>query len=134
MLKITGMRKRALIFVLILVSLSSISAKTPVYPVDGQIGQCVPSDYDEEHEFLSQALSEPYSFEWAEQYLHPKFKKNIALVYSSLLSEVLPVSSALYSRSSIGADGTYVIAVRLADSGKTVSFAVSEGYIAAILN
>ena len=109
-------------------------AKTPCYPIDSDLGQCVPSDETEQHKLLAKALSEQYSFNWAESFLHPTFKKNLASVYSSLLSDILPAQSVLYSRASVNSDGTYVISVKTAESGKIISFAIMDGKICAILN
>ncbi len=128
------MGKRLFAVITVLLIMCVLCAKAPVYPVDSVLGQCVPSDSSEQHILVSEALSEPYSFEWAEKYLHPRFKKNIALIYSPLLSEILPAESVLYSRASISSDGTYAISVKIAESGKIISFAVSEGFISAILN
>lgn len=144
-LKIVAMKKVLLIITILVFTAVSLFAqvtikeyfpslaKNPCYPIDSQLGQCVSSDDTEQHKLLAKALSEQYSFNWAESYLHPTFKKNLAKVYSSVLSDILPVQSVLYSRATVNSDGTYVISIKTSGTD-IISFAIADDKICAILN
>lgn len=104
------------------------------FPIDDDIGQCVDADSVYEYRFLNNVLREPYSFDWAEQYLHPSTRKNIASLYSALLSDILPSENLLFSEARVGSDKSYVITVKFVDIKRIIAFSVMDNYIYAIVD
>ena len=103
------------------------------FPTDSDIGECAYSADSPAHSFLLRALSEPYSLEWSEEFLHPDYKKNITKLYSSVLSEILPAKNVLFSKAKVYSDGSEVVTAKFVGKGYIVSFALRENKIYAVL-
>lgn len=101
--------------------------------MDKDLGQCVSYDASQTHQFLKDALSEPFGFEWTEKYLHSDFKVSLSSVYSSLFSDILPSNQLIFSKAKKNPDGSVIVSVKFIENQKIVTFVVYDQKISAII-
>ena len=120
----TDTMKRALVLILILSLLSSLTAA--VAPVSASIGTvAVEIKKGSSEETAWKAVREEYTDAWLERYAVSPL--SFALAYSDELSSLLPLSDYLVSTES---GGEVKVLDRL--SGKVITFIMKEGGIAAL--
>ncbi len=125
----------ALLFVVLCVPAFSASvrsylpSKTRVasLPLDSVIGQVAERDSSTSHELVYKALSEEYSFQWAETYLREDVRQSLISLFGSWLSEHLPAEDVLLSVSHGNSDGSVGLNARV--GGSCMSFIVEGDLI-----
>ena len=136
------MRKRVLLFIIILAALLPLSAaqqqsvrtylpslasEQGMLPVDDVIGQTAAPDCDDAHSALYGALGEEYSFEWTQTHIAQPVRPALVRLFDSWFSANLPCRGILMSVSHSNADGSVGINIRCGES--CMAFVMSDGMI-----
>lgn len=106
--------------------------KTLMLPVSTKVGQTAENNATEEHRMLSEALSQPYGYEWLETYVAPDFRKGASELGADFFPNVLPSQGFVMSVAGKNADNSVSITVSFPSYDGRAVFVIKDNLICAL--